>query len=95
MKYILAIIAVIFFTVGPTYAGCGKKLTSSGKLKSFNADGKQIVLLSGKGKEVRLTLTPITKTSAKGGKKTSLKDLIGKNVTVISEHKKVDSVTGT
>tara|TARA_R110002049_G_scaffold59851_1_gene161600 strand:- start:124 stop:390 length:267 start_codon:yes stop_codon:yes gene_type:complete len=85
MKSILLIAATVCFISGSAFAGCGKVVTDKGKLKSFDAASKQLVV-EAKGKEVTLTLTP----GAEGAD--SLADLVGKKVVVESEHKKVTSV---
>ncbi len=91
MKFILSMVLVLSlgFSVasGTVFAGCGKKVTNKGTLKSVDSDTKVIVVAS-KGEETKLTLTPGTK--AKGAK---LADMVGKYVTIISEHKKVGSIT--
>ena len=47
------------------------------------------------GKNIKLKLTPGTKFFAsEGGKEVKAADLVGKSVKVVSEHKKVDSITG-
>lgn len=91
MKFILSMILVLSLgfsaASGTVFAGCGKKVTNKGTLTSVDADTKVIVVAS-KGEETKLTLTPGTK--ANGAK---LAEMVGKKVTVISEHNKVDSVT--
>ncbi|MEY4484021.1 MAG: hypothetical protein RL693_1473 [Verrucomicrobiota bacterium] len=86
MKHILTIIATLSLALGSSFAGCGKTETDKGKLKAFNKETKQIVV-EVSGKEVKRTLTP----SSKGGD--AAESLIGKEVTVISSHNKVESVT--
>lgn len=83
MKKIIAIASALCLLAGAAHAGCGKKVTNTGVLKSYDAESKSIVVVGAKGK---LKITPKTKGAA------SLKGLVGKKVTVISEHKKVDSV---
>jgi hypothetical protein len=90
MKTILSILTVLALA-GAAYAGCGKKVTDSGTLKSFDADTKSIVV-EADGKETKLTITPSTASKAKDGSEAKLEDLVGKTVKVISEHKKVDEV---
>lgn len=85
MKQILLSLAFIGFAVSSATAGCGKTVTNKGKLKSFNAETKALVVEEG-GKEVKLTLTA----SAKGAD--GLDKLVGKKVTVVSSHGKVESV---
>lgn len=86
MKHILAILVTLSLALGSSFAGCGKTETDKGKLKAFNKETKQIVV-EVSGKEVKRTLTP----SSKGGD--AAESLIGKEVTVISSHNKVESVT--
>ncbi len=83
MKKILGILTALCLMAGASYAGCGKKVTNTGVLKSYDAESKKITVIGAKG---ALTITPKTK----GAK--DLKALVGKKVKVISEHKKVDSV---
>lgn len=81
MKSILTTLAVLGLSVS-AFAGCGKTETTSGKLKSVNADSKSIVIDAG-GKDVTLTLT----SAVSGADK-----LVGKKVTAVSSHKKVESL---
>jgi len=81
MKSILTTLAVLGLSVS-AFAGCGKTETTSGKLKSVDADSKSIVIDAG-GKDVKLTLTA----SVTGADK-----LVGKKVTAVSSHKKVESL---
>ncbi len=73
MKQILLSLAFVGFAVSSATAGCGKTVTNKGKLKSFNAETKALVVEEG-GKEVKLTLTA----SAKGAD--GLDKLVGKSV---------------
>ncbi len=81
MKSILTTLAVLGLSVS-AFAGCGKTETTSGKLKSIDADSKSIVIESG-GKDVKLTLTAAI---------TDADKLVGKKVTAVSSHKKVESL---
>ena len=74
MKNILSILAVLALAAA-AQAGCGKTATSEGTLKSYDAEKKEIVVTV-KGKDTSITLTPETK-GAEG-----LKDLVGKGVKV-------------
>ncbi|HSI62162.1 MAG TPA: hypothetical protein VLE43_03565 [Candidatus Saccharimonadia bacterium] len=85
MKHILTIVAALSLALGSSFAGCGKTETDKGKLKAVNAEKKQITIEVA-GKEVNRTLTPSTK-GADG-----LDKLVGKEVTVVSSHGKVESV---
>ena len=87
VSMILASVLAFGVSLGSAYAGCGKKVTNKGTLKSLDADKKTIVVAS-KGEETKLSLT--TSTKAIGADK--IADMVGKNVKVISEHSKVDSV---
>ncbi len=82
MKYILTLVAALALTIS-AQAGCGKKVTTKGTLQSYDAAKKSITVMQGK-KKVVLKLTSATKGDAS--------KLKGKAVTVISEHKKVDSI---
>ncbi|MCE9610749.1 MAG: hypothetical protein K8R23_11200 [Chthoniobacter sp.] len=86
MKKLLALTAIITLSLGSAYAGCGKKVTNEGTLKSFDAEKKQLVVEDKDGKAATITLTPTT-TGADAVAK-----LVGKAVKVISEHGKADSV---
>lgn len=83
MKKILTLIAALALTVSAN-AGCGKKVTTNGTLSAYDSKAKTITVKAGK-KNVKLKLTSATK-----GDPAKLK---GKAVKVISEHKKVDSIT--
>lgn len=87
MKKFITIIAALGIAAGAAYAGCGKKETTKGTLQKFDAEAKAITVKDAEGKSVKLTLTP----SVKG----DINALVGKTVTVVSEHKKVESVTGS
>jgi hypothetical protein len=87
MKHILTIIAALGVAAGVAHAGCGKKETTQGTLEKYDAEAKVITVKPTEGQAVKLTLTPSTKGD--------IAALVGKKVTVISEHKKVDSVTGS
>jgi predicted small lipoprotein YifL len=87
MKHILTALTVIALASSSALAGCGKTDTAKGTLKSFDKATKQLVV-EADGKEVKLTLTP----STKGGDK--VEGLVGKKVTVVSSHKKAESVEG-
>ncbi|WP_395751485.1 hypothetical protein [Prosthecobacter sp.] len=81
MKSILTTLAVLGLSAS-AFAGCGKIDTTSGKLKSVDADSKSIVIES-EGKDVKLTLTAAVKDADK---------LVGKKVTATSSHKKVETL---
>ena len=89
MKKLLTILTLVALSAGTTFANCGKKVTDEGKLKSFNADKKEITIEIAEGKTVARVMTPDTKVTGK------IEDLIGKSVKVVSEHNKLDSVTGS
>jgi hypothetical protein len=85
MKSILCTLALISLSVASSHAGCGKTVTDTGKLKSFDKDSKALVI-EVDGKEVKRTLTP-TSAGAEDVEK-----LVGKDVVVVSGHNKVESV---
>ena len=86
MKKFLPLIAIVALCSGSAFANCGKKVTSEGTLKSYNAETKTAVVAGKDGKEVTITLTPST-TGADG-----IASLVGKSVKVVAEHNKADSV---
>lgn len=92
MKKILTIITALTLAAGAAYAGCGKKQTDAGELKNYDADSKAITVVVD-DKKVKLTVTPSTKATGKDGSDAKIEDLVGKNVKVVSEHKKVDSIS--
>lgn len=81
MKSILTTLVIAGLSAS-AFAGCGKTETTSGKLKSVNKDSKSIVI-EADGKDVTLTLTASVKNAEK---------LVGKQVTAVSSHKKVESL---
>ena len=85
MKVILTTLAAISIAAGSAIAGCGKIDKTEGKLKSFNAESKKVVIES-EGKEVTLTLTP----SSKGADK--LAKLEGKKIVAQSTHGKITEI---
>ena len=85
MKTLLVLLTIIGFGVGGAIAGCGVKTTNTGKLKSYDADSKAIVVMED-DEEVTIEITEDTTVSE------NLKDMVGKDVKVISEHGKADSV---
>ena len=93
MRLILSMILALAVTAGVAYAGCGEKVTNEGTFKTLDTDKKIIVVASNDGEEAKLVLTMNTKAVGADGKEAKLADLVGKEITVISEHKKVDSVT--
>jgi hypothetical protein len=86
MKKFLVLIAIVSLTAGGAFASCGKKVTSEGTLKSYDAEKKQLVVEDKEGKATTITLTPST-TGAD-----AITSLIGKSVKVVAEHGKADSV---
>ena len=93
MRLILSMILAITVTAGIAFAGCGMKVSNEGTFKTLDADKKIIIIASTDGEEAKLTLTMNTKAVGTDGEEAKLADLVGKQVTVISEHSKVDSVT--
>ena len=100
MKYIITTLVALTLAA-PAFAGCGKKAASTGKIEKFDAATKTLtvaVVESSDPKEVEskkatLTLTPDSKVIA-DGKVDGVKidALVGKSVTVLSEHGKVEFV---
>ncbi|MBL9205652.1 MAG: hypothetical protein JNN01_11240 [Opitutaceae bacterium] len=86
MKTFLTLVASLTLATGIAYAGCGKKETTTGILEKYDATAKALVVKGADGKSVSLTLTPDSKAA-------NVQALVGKTVTVVSEHKKIDSVT--
>lgn len=93
MKHLIAIITALSLAAGASYAGCGKKVTDEGKLTSYDAETKALVVELAGGKTAKVTITPTTEAKGKDGKKADLAALVGKKVKVVSEHSKADSVT--
>ena len=91
MKKILALIASLALT-GAVYAGCGKKITSVGKLNAIDAKKKTLAITPAAKDKKGLRLTPKTKITGANGKAVKIENLKGQQITVISEHGKVDSV---
>lgn len=85
MKKLLALLAMATLTLG-AQAGCGKKVTDEGKLKSYDAATKAAVVEKADGKTASITLTPSTTGADKAA------GLVGKAVKVVSEHGKADSI---
>jgi len=92
MKKILAILASLAIA-GAAHAGCGKTVENKGSLSKYDADAKTIVVKDG-SKEATLTLTPTSTVSDKDGKPVEITALEGKDVVVVSEHNKIQSVKG-
>lgn len=95
MKYLAALIVTLTLAAGSAFANCGIKNTDSGKLTSYDKEAKAIVVEKADGKTTTLTLTPATESKDAMGQEAKIEDLIGKSVTVVSEHKKVDSVVAS
>jgi hypothetical protein len=95
MKKLLSIVTIVVLSAAASFAACGKKVTDAGTLKSIDADSKQVVIETADGKTVKRTLTPETKTTAKDGAAAKAEDLVGKAVSVVSEHNKVDSISAS
>jgi VCBS repeat-containing protein len=85
MKKVLAILATVALALHAE-AGCGKKVTNEGTLKSFDTETKKLVVVAADGTSATIALTPTTT----GADKVS--ELVGKAVTVVSEHGKAESV---
>jgi hypothetical protein len=91
MKKVIALFVGLVIAAGSASAMCGKKVTDAGTLKSADKTAKTIVVQTSAGAS-EITLTPTTEFKDAAGKVAKLEDLIGKPVTVVSEHKKADSV---
>ena len=91
----LAVAGLGLMLVPSADAGCGKKNATNGTLEKYDAATKSLTIKvtsssnpkSVKGKTTKLTLTP--KSSVIGKK---IDSLVGKDVTVVSEHGKIDFV---
>jgi hypothetical protein len=94
LMMVAVIAAVAMFSVGTVQAGCGKKVATVGKLKSYDKAAKKITIEvthtnDPKAKKtVTITLTPTTKTM--GGK--TIDKLVGATLSVVSEHSKADFI---
>ncbi|MDQ3622279.1 MAG: hypothetical protein M3463_07300 [Verrucomicrobiota bacterium] len=93
MKKLLSILTIVAFTASAGYAACGKKVTDEGKLTSINSEKKEVTIETADGKKVNRVLTPTSKTTAKDGTEAKADALVGKNVKVVSEHNKIESVS--
>jgi len=97
IKYLLPILAAFALVATSAYAGCGKKAASIGKIEAYDAETKTVTLKvmrtsdakEAAAKSAKLTLTPDSNVS--GG---DIEKLVGKQVSVVSEHGKVDHVIG-
>ena len=85
MRQILTLMVAIGLAGGAAIAGCGKKVTDVGNLKSYDSSTKTIVVVV-EGKETTLTVTPGTEGRDK------LEGMVGKGVVAVSEHSKLDWV---
>ena len=94
MKKILAIVAATVIAA-PAYAGCGKKVASVGTLSAYDAKTKTLTMKvmrtndpKANKKATKITLTPASKVIGDA----TLDKLVGKQLSVISEHGKADYV---
>jgi len=86
MKNTLSILTVLALAAA-AHAGCGKTATIEGKLASFDAEKKVLVVTDKAGKDSSITLTPETKGAD------AVKDLVGKAVKVeASVHEKTKAL---
>jgi hypothetical protein len=92
MKKLIAVFASLVIAAGSAHAMCGKKVTTTGTLKSSDKSSKTITIQTG-GSTKEITLTPNTEYKDAAGKPAKLDDFVGKSVSVIAEHDKADSVT--
>jgi len=88
MKHIVAIITAIALG-GAAYAGCGKKVTVSGK-GTYDAD-KKTLTIEGAKKPIKLQAS--TKVTDKDGKEAKIEDILSGALTVVHEHNKADAVS--
>ena len=95
IAFAVALLAIVALSAGSAYAGCGKKVATVGELESYDAGTKALTIdvtqTSQKNqmeKTVQLTLTPDSKTM--GGQ--AIDALVGQQLSVVSEHGKVDYV---
>lgn len=87
MKNTLSILTVLALAAA-AHAGCGTIATTEGKLASFDAEKKVLVVTDKSGKDTSITLTPETKGAD------SVKDLVGKAVKVeASVHAKTKALS--
>ena len=93
MKKLLATLAVVAISAGYVNAGCGKKVASIGTLTSYDAKTKTLTMKvqrtndpKANKKATKLTLTPASKVIGDA----TLDKLVGKALSVVSEHGKVD-----
>lgn len=93
MKTLVTLFAALAISAGAAFAGCGMKDTDTGKLTSYDKEKKVITVEAQDGTKAMLTMTPDTATKNAKGEAAKIDDLIGKQVEVVSEHKKIDSVT--
>ena len=94
MKKILAIVAATVIAA-PAYAGCGKKVASVGTLSAYDAKTKTLTMKvmrtndpKANKKATKITLPPASKVMGDA----TLDKLVGKQLSVISEHGKADYV---
>lgn len=94
MKKILAIL-VVAAVAAPAYAGCGKKVASIGTLTAYDAKTKTLTIRVNRTndpkankKATKITLTPATKVMGDA----TLEKLVGKQLSVVSEHSKADYI---
>ena len=88
----LMLIVVLALAAGAVYADCGVKDTHQGTLKSVDAENNTVVVVGEDGAEVQLTLTADTQVMDSEGKMAEVSKLVGKQVEVVSEHAKIDSI---
>lgn len=95
IAFAVALLAIVALSAGSVYAGCGKKVATVGELESYDAGTKALTIdvtqtsqKSQRNKTVQLTLTPDSKTM--GGRE--IEQLVGQQLSVVSEHGKVDYV---
>ena len=93
---IAAVAGLALLCTSTAYAGCGKKVGTTGELAKYDADSKTLTIKVSssndpkevKNKMAKLTLTPDSKVMGDA----KVDALVGKIVTVVSEHGKINFV---
>ncbi|MDF1754720.1 MAG: hypothetical protein P1U89_18185 [Verrucomicrobiales bacterium] len=93
MKKLLTIAVALCFA-GAAYAGCGVKVDVKGKLKSYDAEKKELTLTQKDAdKTVTMDATVVIKDAK--GEDANIEDLVGKRVTVSTDKhtKKAEAIS--
>lgn len=91
----LIITAIAICFASSTYAGCGVKVDVKGKLKSYDAEKKELTITQKKeDKIVTLEATAVIKNAE--GAEATIEDLVGKRVNVSTDKhtKKAEAISG-